>query len=115
MGDFSSATGAVTFVMMLLSRTIFKKYGWGVAALITPVVLLITGLSLLACCLVLGMYVQRNHCYSVVFMVQELAGFVHCLPQIELVCSFLLVRKPCTYLLQHAVPHHHHHATLFSS
>lgn len=43
MGDFSSATGAVTFVMMLLSRTIFKKYGWGVAALITPVVLLITG------------------------------------------------------------------------
>ena len=43
MGDFSSATGAVTFVMMLLSRTIFKKYGWGVAALITPTVLLITG------------------------------------------------------------------------
>ena len=43
MGDFSSATGAVTFVMMLLSRTIFKRYGWGVAALITPTVLLITG------------------------------------------------------------------------
>lgn len=43
MGDFSSATGAVTFIMMLLSRTIFKKYGWGVAALITPTVLLITG------------------------------------------------------------------------
>lgn len=43
MGDFSSCTGAVTFLMMLLSRTIFKKYGWGVAALITPTVLLITG------------------------------------------------------------------------
>ena len=43
MGDFSTATGAVTFVMMLLSRTIFKKYGWGVAALITPTVLLVTG------------------------------------------------------------------------
>ena len=43
MGDFSSATGAVTFVMMLLSRYIFKKFGWGVAAKITPTVLLITG------------------------------------------------------------------------
>ena len=43
MGDFSTATGAVTFLMMLLSRTIFKKYGWGVAALITPTVLLVTG------------------------------------------------------------------------
>ena len=44
MGDFSSCTGAVTFLMMLLSRTIFKRYGWGVAALITPTVLLITGM-----------------------------------------------------------------------
>lgn len=46
MGDFSSATGAVTFIMMLLSRWIFKKFGWGVAAKITPTVLLITGQSL---------------------------------------------------------------------
>ena len=43
MGDFSSCTGAVTFVMMLLSRWIFKRFGWGVAAKITPTVLLITG------------------------------------------------------------------------
>ena len=43
MGNFSTATGAVTFMMMLLSRVIFKKYGWGVAALITPTVILITG------------------------------------------------------------------------
>jgi len=43
MGDFSSATGVVTFVMMLLSRVIFKRWGWGCAALITPTVLLITG------------------------------------------------------------------------
>ncbi|KAK9802845.1 hypothetical protein WJX73_006722 [Symbiochloris irregularis] len=45
MGDFSSATGAVTFIMMLLSRWIFKKFGWGVAAKITPTVLLITGVA----------------------------------------------------------------------
>lgn len=43
MGDFSSATGAVTLLLMLASRYIFQKFGWGVAALITPTVLLITG------------------------------------------------------------------------
>jgi ATP/ADP translocase len=31
--------------MMLLSRFIFRKYGWGVAAQITPTVLLITGIA----------------------------------------------------------------------
>lgn len=31
--------------MMLASRFIFRKYGWGVAALITPTVLLITGVA----------------------------------------------------------------------
>lgn len=43
MGDFSTATGVVTFTMMIVSRFIFGKWGWGVAALITPTVLLITG------------------------------------------------------------------------
>ena len=41
MGNFSSATGAVTLVMMLLGRSIFKKFGWRVAALVTPTVSLI--------------------------------------------------------------------------
>ncbi|CAL0332365.1 unnamed protein product [Lupinus luteus] len=45
MGDFSTATGIVTFVMMLLSQFIFDKYGWGVAAKITPSVLLLTGVA----------------------------------------------------------------------
>ena len=43
MGDFSTATGAVTFTMMIVSRFIFNKFGWGMAALITPTVLLLTG------------------------------------------------------------------------
>ena len=43
MGNFSTATGTVTFLMMLLSRFVFRKFGWGVAALITPTVLLVTG------------------------------------------------------------------------
>jgi len=38
MGNFSSVTGAVTLVMMLLGRTIFQKFGWRVAALVTPTV-----------------------------------------------------------------------------
>ncbi len=38
MGNFSSATGAVTLIMMLLGRTIFEKFGWRAAALVTPTV-----------------------------------------------------------------------------
>ncbi|XP_071710033.1 plastidic ATP/ADP-transporter-like [Rutidosis leptorrhynchoides] len=45
MGDFSTATGITTFIMMLLSQWIFNKYGWGVAAKITPTVLLLTGIG----------------------------------------------------------------------
>ncbi|GAB2269459.1 hypothetical protein Dimus_004377 [Dionaea muscipula] len=45
MGDFSTATGIATFSMMLLSQFIFDKYGWGVAAAITPTVLLLTGVG----------------------------------------------------------------------
>merc|ERR1711937_388560 len=44
MGNFSSATGAVTLVMMLLGRTVFEKFGWRVAALVTPTTIGITGL-----------------------------------------------------------------------
>ncbi len=43
MGNFSSATGVVTLLMMLAGRLILKKWGWGVAALITPITLLTTG------------------------------------------------------------------------
>ncbi|KAJ7962910.1 ADP,ATP carrier protein [Quillaja saponaria] len=45
MGDFSTSTGIATFAMMLLSQYIFEKYGWGVAAKITPTVLLLTGVG----------------------------------------------------------------------
>ncbi|KAL8458105.1 hypothetical protein ACS0TY_035005 [Phlomoides rotata] len=45
MGDFSTATGIATFTMMLLSQWVFNKYGWGVAATITPTVLLLTGVG----------------------------------------------------------------------
>ncbi|CAH2067987.1 unnamed protein product [Thlaspi arvense] len=45
MGDFSTCTGIATFTMMLLSQYVFEKYGWGVAAKITPTVLLLTGVA----------------------------------------------------------------------
>ena len=52
MGNFSTATGIVTFTMMILAKQIFQRFGWGVAALITPTMLLLTGLIFFA--LVLG-------------------------------------------------------------
>jgi AAA family ATP:ADP antiporter len=48
MGDFSSCTGVVTFIMMLVGRFIFKRFGWGTAAAITPTVILITGIIFFA-------------------------------------------------------------------
>jgi len=48
MGDFSTGTGTITFLLMIVSRYIFQKFGWGVAALITPTVLLITGVIFFA-------------------------------------------------------------------
>jgi AAA family ATP:ADP antiporter len=48
MGNFSSATGSVTLVMMLLGRKIFQKYGWRKAALVTPSMIGITGLAFYA-------------------------------------------------------------------
>lgn len=43
MGRFSQITGYVTIVMMLLGSFIIRRLGWGFAALVTPVVLLLTG------------------------------------------------------------------------
>jgi len=48
MGNFSSATGAVTLGMMLLGRTIFQKFGWRNAALVTPTMIGVTGLAFFA-------------------------------------------------------------------
>jgi len=48
MGTFSSITGSVTLVMMLLGRTIFAKFGWRFAALVTPTMIGVTGLSFFA-------------------------------------------------------------------
>lgn len=45
MGNFSSCTGVVTFIMMLVGRYIFRKFGWGAAAMVTPIVLGVTGVG----------------------------------------------------------------------
>lgn len=46
MGYFSTMTGAVTVLMMLfVGGNVVRKFGWGVAASITPIVLLITGIG----------------------------------------------------------------------
>jgi ATP:ADP antiporter, AAA family len=44
MGYFSTFTGAITVLMMLfVGGNVIRRFGWGTAAQITPVVLLITG------------------------------------------------------------------------
>lgn len=43
MGIFSTCTGAATIIMLFVGGYIIRKKGWGFAAMITPVVLLITG------------------------------------------------------------------------
>lgn len=46
MGDFSFYTGAATiFMMLFVSGNITRRFGWTTAAMITPVVLLVTGVG----------------------------------------------------------------------
>jgi AAA family ATP:ADP antiporter len=46
MGYFSTAIGAITILMMLfVGGNVIRRFGWGTAAQITPVVLLITGVG----------------------------------------------------------------------
>ena len=48
MGQFSSATGLTTLLAMVFGRFVLRKWGWGVAAQITPLVLLATGAGFFA-------------------------------------------------------------------
>ena len=44
MGYFSTVTGAVTtFMMLFVAHNVLRRFGWTVAAIITPIVLLVTG------------------------------------------------------------------------
>ena len=44
-------TGVSTLFMMLFGRYVFNKWGWGTAAMITPTVLLVTGVIFFGLCL----------------------------------------------------------------
>jgi AAA family ATP:ADP antiporter len=44
MGDFSSYTGAITIIFMLIGTNIMRVFGWLTAAIITPIMLLVTAL-----------------------------------------------------------------------
>lgn len=46
MGQFSTITGAITiFMMLFVGGNITRRFGWKVGALITPIVLLVTGVA----------------------------------------------------------------------
>lgn len=55
MGLFSTITGAVTiFMMLFVGGNVIRRFGWKAGALITPVVLLITGVGFFACVIFKG-------------------------------------------------------------
>jgi len=44
MGQFSTVTGIVTvFMMLFIGGNVIRRFGWGKAALVTPIILMITG------------------------------------------------------------------------
>lgn len=45
MGDFSTFTGGVTIVMLLLGGFVIRKKGWGFAAMATPIVICVTSIG----------------------------------------------------------------------
>ncbi len=61
MGEFSLLTGAVTiFMMVFVSQNVIRRFGWTKAALITPIVLLVTGVGF----------------FSFIIFKDSLAGFI---------------------------------------
>lgn len=55
MGLFSMITGGVTiFMMLFVGGNVIRRFGWKAGALITPVVLLITGVGFFACVIFKG-------------------------------------------------------------
>ena len=60
MGWFSQMTGYVSIVMMIIASSIIRRFGWGTSAMITPVVLLVTGVGF----------------FSFVIFRDNLAGFI---------------------------------------
>lgn len=56
MGNFSTATGIVTLLMMVGGRWILNTFGWGVAAQITPITLLTTGIAFFALIMFPGVF-----------------------------------------------------------
>jgi AAA family ATP:ADP antiporter len=56
MGNFSTATGIVTLLMMLGGRVIFNRFGWRTAAMIPPITLLTTGAAFFSLILFPGVF-----------------------------------------------------------
>lgn len=61
MGTFSTATGFITvFMMLFVGGNVIRRFGWGTGALLTPIVLLISGLGF----------------FSFILFKSQLSGFV---------------------------------------
>lgn len=88
MGNFSTATGSVTLVMMILGRFIFQKFGWTTAALVTPTVLALTGAFFFSLILFEGTFSPLLSFFGTTpLMAAVLIGAV----QVTVVCFFFLI------------------------
>lgn len=100
MGNFSTATGSVTLVMMVLGRFIFQKFGWTTAALVTPTVLALTGAFFFSLILFEGTFAPLLSFFGTTpLMAAVLIGAVQvgacrcCLLLLLRCCSYVLVEK----------------------
>jgi len=60
LGDISTATGAITGLLMLTSPVVFKRLGWSQVAGITPTVLTWGGIAFFAACLTYQVAMKLN-------------------------------------------------------
>jgi len=87
MGGFSMVTGIITiFTTMFLGGNIMRKFGWRVSALLTPTILVITGLSFL------GFVVFKGYMPSYLFGGLALQMFIVLLGAAQNILS-----KSCKY------------------
>lgn len=73
MGQFSFTTGLITICMMFVGGWLIRKKGWGFAAMVTPVVLLLTGIAF----------------FSFVIFRENLAGYIAALGTTPLMLAVL--------------------------
>jgi hypothetical protein len=105
MGNFSTMTGIVTLLMMLAGRVVFKQFGWGVAALITPITLLTTGIAFFSLTLFPAFFAPITAKLGTTpLMLAVMIGAIQ---------NILSKGNAVIIIMIHHYHHHHHHHTQY--